>query len=296
MRKSELPSRDVKKRGWGKIFLSLLVVLGIFFWWKMKQSVWTEDLTYMMVVVADEGIRVIGVNDQEERAVELIIPGNVMVPVVGMSGSLKASSLWEFAVDEGRTQEIVRASLELFLGTKLNGVMRVKSGLSWTDVFENRGGGELYDRIRWYQSYTRLRSDQIESRGIPESLTQRKRYPDGEEVIEVDEAILRQVRDYWSNRVILDERLGVEIFNTSGEEGLGRLLESLVLSSGGLVLAVEGGEPRDGNCFFAIEKDAGSKTVEWIEKWLGCRRIEESSGVGVRIWIGKEWAERYRRS
>lgn len=297
-RKNLRQDRKVQKGNWFFLLVPFVALL-LFSFYKLSQASWVGDRYYLMAVVSDEKISVIGVNAQESRGYELILPGNLMVPVVGMQGNLKATSLWQFGRDEGHPERIVEYSLERLLGIEIDGVIRTNNNLGWFDIWKSRGNGELFDRVKWLRAWKNLRNDQKMSTGIPSGIIEEKRDPDGEELVLVNEvAVKNLVGDFWLSSSILNERIGMEIVNASGIEGIGKLAETMVKSVGGLVLKVDSGETADQGCRFGgSEEQLSTKTVKWlVDEWSCKYDKNEEVSSGLKIWLGKEWGDKYSRS
>lgn len=296
-RKYDNESRDRKGSsvGW---FLGIIgIAILVFVFLAVGRNSWTNDRYYLMAVVGAEKISIMGVNANEGRGYELILPGNMLVPVVGMEGDLKANSIWKFGVDEGEPESIVQHSLERLLGVKINGVIR-SDKVTWAAVWGGRSG-PLVERIKWFRSWHDLRDDQKDIQGVPSNITEFKRYPDGEEVIEVNEMALKNlISDFWANSLLLDERIGIEVVNASGEEGMGKLAETMIKAAGGLVLRVEAEQSREGTCWYAAKDDfLNSKTIEWLAKQFDCQQDKHAEvDASIKLWLGREWGDRYRRS
>ncbi len=282
---------------WG--ILILVMVVG---WLKLAVgSSWGDDRYYLMVVVEEKMLRVAGVNAKEGRLVELIIPDNMMIPVVGMSGSLKAGSLWQFAEGEGRAVGIVQSSLERWLGVKINGVIRSKSlnRVGWKEVLLTTDRQILIDKIRWFRVLNKLRDDQKSRMVVPDEMLERKRYPDGEEVLIVDESRFGDwVGKLWNNAGLTNEEVKIKVINATGEEGIGRLAERMIRGAGGLVVKVESGERQVGGCWFVAEGAENQKeTKDWLTKQMDCEVRKEGDKVSMgemELWLGEDWAKIYR--
>jgi len=283
--------------GLAGLFLATLglVCLAI---WSNWGSVWDEDRFYVMAVVQDDWVRVIGVGKDEKRAVELVIPGAALVPVVGTQGELRASALWRFGENEKRASELVRLSLESWLGVNIDAVIKVGgNGVDWMDAW-NGDDGVLADRLRVVKVWGELREDQKRSARIPENLTSVERSPDGESELVVDGLGLRAwTEDLWTNTEVLDEKLSIEVVNVSGEPGVGRLMEHILKAGGGLVVSVRSGEHEEGDCWF--KGDAGERyqeTIDWLKRQVGCKwQGKEGVPDGViQLYVGNGWAKRYR--
>jgi len=283
--------------GWWLMATVLILSILVFGWlvFEKGRSKWGENRFYITAVVEDEWIRVVGVNSMMKRAVEVVIPGEVMVPLVGTQGELKVKSLWRFGESEGRPEEMVRRSLESWMGVKIDAVWRGDAAFEWSRVWSGMAESK-WDSFSTVKAWNELRDDQRESLRIPSRLTSMKVTPDGQTEVSVDKGGLwAWMEGLWASPAILAESLSFEVVNASGEPGMARLVEQMIKSAGGVVVLVDTAEVEDGLCWYESGGESESVSIDWLERQMGCgERTGNRVGGDVRVVIGKEWAERYR--
>ena len=285
------------RSGWWLAAVILTLLLLVLGWlvFERSRSKWSEKRFYITVVVGDEWIRVVGVNSMAKRAIEVVVPGEVMVPLVGTQGELKAKSLWRFGENEGRPEEVVRQSLESWLGVKIDAVWQGETAFEWSRVWTGMSESK-WDSFNTVKAWKELREDQKESLRIPSRLTSMKVTPDGQTEVRVDKGGLwAWTMGLWASPEILAESLSFEVINASGESGMARLAEQMIKSAGGVVVSVDTAEVDDGLCWHEGGDGSESVSIEWLERQLGCKeRAGDRVGGDVRVVIGREWADRYQ--
>ena len=283
--------------GWWLVIVALVLLVLVSGWlvFERNRSRWSENRFYITAIVEDDWIRVVGVNSMARRAVEVVIPGEVMIPLVGTQGELKARSLWRFGENEGRPEEVVGRSLESWMGVKIDTVWRGEAAFEWKRVWSGMLENK-WDSFNTVKAWKELRDDQRESLRIPSRLTKAKVTPDGQTVVRVDrEGLWAWVEGLWASPAILAENLSFEVINASGEPGMAGLVEQIIKSSGGVVVLVDTAEEDDGLCWYETGIEGEFVSIDWLEKQMGCKeRLGERVVGDVRVVIGRAWAERYK--
>lgn len=292
----------VWKKYWLKVLGVLVFCLLIFLGSLLVRSEW-GSFNYTVGIIGKDKIAILSVDPVAKQAVVMEIPGNMMLPVVGMKGELKASSVWKFGAGEGEMFGLTRRTLENFLGIKIDRLARVESwdgeakGLSslwWrpmtTDI-------KTIDRVRLALFLRSLRDDQWSLNSVPLRLGVTEELPDGSRVVVMDTERLAGIMDDFVNEMVLSSGLRVTIEDATGEKGTAVVAERILRTAGGVVTQIKRSESKDGWCFVGVtQKDENEAVVRWLVEKLGCeKKLDESFDFEARLTLGKAWGEAYQR-
>lgn len=284
--------------------IGTLVLTLAAFGFKMRHSLWDDQLPLTLVVAGPEKLAVFQVSKAETRAVLLKLPGNLLVGVAGVGSEYQAKSLWRFGEIEGRAGEITGSSVAAFLGIWVDGYIFDPSWqggfpLSWSRLL---GKGVItnlnwYDRLKTTATLAGLRSDQKVELELPANLAKGESAPDGYEVVRVDrERLPVVIGQYFSSNLISADRRTLRVANGSGSPGMARLLERMIVSSGGAVVEIEEAPLADNWCK-ARYKGELTGIVRWLKKRLDCE-LETVTDLGradVEVILGSKFGERFSR-
>lgn len=290
--------------------LTLLLILTMFGAWFVvmvyKPAKWSDRLPFTISAVDDETVGVIHLDPVRRTASVVMLPANMLVPVVNTSANYKAGSLWKYGEGEKRPGDIIQRSLELFLGIRSQAYVRV--GQLPTDKRTEiakvilRGGEQgsigWLDRLRAFWFVSSLRDDQYQVSKLPETIGEMEELPDGSRVVSVTgERTLPLISKAYANEIVLADSRRVDISNNSGEPGMGIIAERSLAVSGALVAAVKNGDTEDFYCRVSAPKSDPNEEglVEWINKRLGCEIESSNQGNEIEVKVGKTWGETYMR-
>ncbi len=293
--------RKVKEKNWRFVargllvlLLCLLVLLGI----SQIRSLWSRDFNYLVVLVGDD-LSLVVINPVAKQVVTMRIPRNMMMPVVGMEGMLKAGSIWKFGEGEGRAIMTTKTTVESFFGVKVDGLLhvvdkdKVEPRLFLRPVVTDL---PLVDRLRLAWFLTSLREDQYREIELSAKLGETKTLPDGSETIVVNPERLEKIRQEFINEKILASRLRIIVNDRSGMAQTASLAERMILAVGGLTARIEKADPGEGWCLVKVgEKDTEEIMVRWFEEKLDCKKeVSEGEMFQATVVLGKKWGEYYR--
>lgn len=286
-----------------KVLFALGAVFAVFTFFLTLRSDWSEDFNFSVALVGREKLGLLTIEPANGKAMLLTIPSNMMLPVVGMSGELKASSVYRFGQGEGKPILITKRTLETFLGTKVDRLVYIEnwSGeeTSWKTFIKPMVTDlPTIDRVKLVWFLMHMREDQWQSKEVPLKLGVVEMLPDGSEVVLVDGERLASIRQELNSEKLLQSDLRVNVENGTGERFMGVLAESMIESAGGLVSQVYEVEPMEGWCYVIVDKENENEImVSWMLKKLSCeKKIEEMGSLEVVLKLGKDWGSAYSRN
>jgi len=287
---------------WVKIVLAVIVigvgVGGVRMLSKAFAFNWKYGNT--IAVISKDGVSIVRYTPGDKQALLWKLEPDLMVPVALSDGEYRLKALWRYGEVEGSAGEIVKDSLMGYVGVWIDGFIYLpnadldnpvdwkwfRTGWKQTDI-------GIGDRWKFVSAYMGLREDQIVRLTIPENIEQIEEWPDGTRAVRVESERIRLLVDQeFLEGEILEKDVLVKVFNSSSSPGMARMMEHMVNNAGGRVVEVETADEKIADfCIFEANKQE-KEMKEWLKK-IGCKMKAETDEIGVKIWVGEKWAERF---
>lgn len=298
------------KVGVGFIVLVVFFVSIAFFLREYRASIWQPPLPLTVAIIGNDRVAVLSYDPSQAEGTGILIPGNVLISVVGSSGEFKANTLWRYGTLQGKPLDISKNSLSYFLGLEIDGTIydpNWKDGnpepeWNWLNLMRNGGSTQLsmYDRLKLIQVWNKLRPDQKKWIDLPVSLQKTQTLPDGSTVQTVDvDKLQTLIKNRFKLGSILEDRRTISITNNSGLPGAARLAERFLTNVGAIVVEVtDGGSASPGWCRYNTDKNTGG-IIEWLTKRLDCVKdiqIPLSGRADIQVMLDQGWGEAYKHN
>lgn len=299
------------KIGIGFIVLVIFFVSIAFVLKEYRVSIWQPPLPLTVAVIGADRVAVLSYDPSQLEATGILIPANVLIPVVGSSGEFKASTLWRYGTLQGKPLEVSKNSLSFFLGLEIDGTIydpHWKDGnpepvWAWLNLMREGGSTQLslYDRLKLVQVWGKLRPDQKKWIDLPLSLQKPQTLPDGSTVQTVDADKLQSlIKNRFKLGSILEDRRTISVTNNSGIPGAARLAERFMTSVGAIVVEVtDGGSASPGWCRYNSNDKNANGAVVWLTKRLDCTKdvqIPLSGRADIQVMLDQGWGEAYKHN
>ncbi len=290
------------------VSLVALILIAVIFR-EIKQSVWQPPLGLTIGVIGKDKVAVLSFDPSQNEGQGLLIPGTVMLPVVGSSGQYKASALWRYGKLQGSPEEVSRRSLSYFLGLALDALIydpawsdgNPEPSWRWLDLLKTGGVTTLsmYDRFKLIQAWSKLRNDQRKWTDLPAALLTTETQPDGTKVQKADEDRLKVlVENRFKFRTLLEDRRTVAVANNSGVAGSARLMGRFISTAGGVVVEVgDNGSASPGWCRYNTTENNIHGVTLWLVKRLACVKDDQiplSGRADIQVVVDQQFGEAFR--
>lgn len=232
----------------------------------------------------------------------LKLPENLFLELSRGFGHYQLGSVYELGELEGRGGELLRETVQEYLGVPVDGYMKMPNSKQIPNslLFLLTGRGETnlgrWDLLRAWWEIKKLRSDKMKSIDLQETdILKTLSLPDGSSVLETDFFRLDElVKKYFGDSKIKKEGIKIEVLNATGEQGLAKKMVRLITNMGGEVIAVGNAEKKQENSNMKCRDKSikNTYTVQKLETILSAKaEVEEmaESRADVLILVGEDY-------
>lgn len=243
--------------------------------------------TGRVIVISDRGFEIRFLADERDKRRVLQLPSDVLVPVVGMEGELRLDKVDDYGQDEGEVFNIVRRSMEIWLGVNIDGVIDLRERM----ISRKQSDLSLLERVVWERDWNKVGEVGEQVIELSDDLIKRVELADGRKVLEVGRARMWQFSSqFLGDYVLSSEDAGVVVVNASDRRGMALLATAMLEAEGAVVTDVESGDFYEGRCRVQV----GEEEVDWFRSKWGCE-VEVIAEGDWQVVLGRKWAERYGR-
>ena len=247
---------------------------------EIGESVWDGKSQLVLAVGQAKKIGVWRWVPEKKVWQKLILPEDLLLPIAQGYGSYQVGSLVELDGLEGKGGRLVQVGLQEALGIGIDGYkIEGATNLSWWDGIRLmiRGGGEEEMNLG---NLVKLERDEL---------------PDGGGMWAVKAGEWdRLVKSQFMDEKLRGEGLKLAIINATGHVGLAGRVERWVTNMGGVVVKIGAGELQTESAIIVGKGvDKNSRTVTWLKRLVGVKRIEEGETgeerADVVIKVGEDY-------
>ncbi|AKM79150.1 MAG: hypothetical protein UX85_C0003G0053 [Candidatus Beckwithbacteria bacterium GW2011_GWB1_47_15] len=260
---------------WGLVFLvSLAGLLGLSFLIKLKKnSLWDGRLPMSVVESQGEQLWLKSFFPEENRWLELKLPGNTLVEVPGGFGQYQLRSVYKLGELDGRGGQLLARSVQDLLAVPVDG-WRVegKTNLSWWDRL----------RLWWQGNLNGSRKKEINLGQL--ASFQPLELKDGSRIYRVSQILVDDLvnREYFDDR-LAEENLTVAILNGSGVTGMAKTVSRLAANLGAEVVSIKNYQSIGTSMLVVAETGVvESRTYQRLSQALGIAKVEIRPGNEFR--------------
>ncbi len=283
-----------------RVFIILLVSLGIFVFVKLNTRYWNGKDKLGFVYQAGNGdVGVVVADPVASELTTLIIPGETEVEIARNYGSLRIKNVWQLSLNEKLEGKLLPETVmqnflfPVFLwSSEAGGAIgegRLENIASF--VISGQTNIPLGDRLNlglFALKVATLGKNEIDL-GQSQFL-QKQVLKDGVSGYRAVGTISERLTVYFSDDEMIKENVKVYIIDETGETGVAEKTGQIMEVLGGKVVSIDKRAPQKYDCqVSAKNKNIGAK----ISRFLACRVVSGDTDFDVEIKLGQDFAKRF---
>jgi len=285
-----------------KFLLAPLLILILLLFFKMSETYWNgKDKFAVSYKTASNDVAVTVLDPTLGETTTIIIPGDTQVEVAGNYGTLRIKNVWQLGINEKLGGHLLADTITqnfmfpVFLWSDTSAESLGKGSLGGLIRFVfSPGSGNIGFGDRVMASVFAFKLNNSESTEINLAKSQflsKVRLNDGEVGYVLSAPISQRLTSYFSDSSMADGGTSIEITDATGSPGVAENVGQVLEVMGGKVVSINKkvtAEPSDCNVY-------GKNTiaVKKAANLFHCKIIKKTTGLGVSIELGSNFAKRY---
>jgi hypothetical protein len=288
-----------KKKNYGvviKLLIILVVIVGIFYFWKTRT--WVGDSKLTLAISNNQDV-VVGVFDPvSDEIYTLAVPGSTQVEVSRRLGEMRLSSIWQLGEDEGvdglLLSETIIKNFRIPATYWADGdaLGFVGKGSIVTSLLRKYDTNLSFsDKVRLFLFGLKVKEFKRTEIDLAKTsyLTSQKMV-DGEMGYKIADVVPQKIALISSDNLIVKKNLKILLSNLTGNIGFSEKVGKIIEATGTKISAVENKDREDIDCVISGKE---SEVVKRFARLLGCSQKRAEGNFDVEITIGTKFAERF---
>ncbi|MFH0863923.1 MAG: LytR C-terminal domain-containing protein [Candidatus Gottesmanbacteria bacterium] len=311
------------------ILLTLILFSSISLLKAKKNSQLLKD-SRVTIVLATQPIMVVSLTPQGEMTI-LSIPKNTYLETIHGFGSYRVGAVWSLGKQEKLGGTLLADTIQEYLAVPIDGwigpssgdqtwnigmtkqeVISLKNSLtSWNMFFNFKNLLAQYKNIdtnlnilditRLWYSIKNIRFDKINYINLGESSSLKPfNFIDGSQGLNSDINLIDiTIKDLFKDKKIIDDKLVIEVVNSSSKNGMANRISRLITNMGGTVISISNNAEEQNNCSInGNDNILVSYTSQRLLQIYGCQKGKaiDNLRVDLQLVIGNNyWKKLFTR-